>query len=70
MTTLPHGYREVRRVDLMRNRKEAVLINLLALVIAGGVTVLGFVLCPPFIEVTIGIHTVLNMTFLVVGIIV
>ena len=70
MTNLPQGYREVRRVDLMRNRKEAVLINLLALVIAGGVAALGFVLCPPFIEVTIGIHTVLSMTFLIVGIIV
>lgn len=69
MTTLPSGYREVRRVDLMRNRKEAMLVNLLALVITGALAALGFVFCPPFSEVTLGIHTVFNMAFLVIGVI-
>lgn len=69
MTTLPNGYREVRRIDLMRNRKEAVLINLLALVIAGGVTVLGFVLCPPFIEIEIGIHSIVSIIAVAAGIV-
>ncbi|PKM40354.1 MAG: hypothetical protein CVV04_03900 [Firmicutes bacterium HGW-Firmicutes-9] len=70
MTTLPNGYREVRRVDLMRNRKEAILINLLALVIAAGVAALGFVFCPPFFEVEIGIHSIVNMILMMVGIVV
>lgn len=69
MTTLPNGYREVRRVDLMRNRKEAVIVNLLALLITGALVVLGFVLCPPFVEITIGIHTIFNMAFWMIGII-
>jgi hypothetical protein len=69
MTTLPNGYREVRRVDLMRNRKEAILINLLAFVIAGGVGVLGFVLCPPFDEIHVGIQTAIRLLVISVGII-
>ena len=51
MNNLPSGYREVRRVDLMRNRKEALLINLLALVITALVVALGFVLCPPISKI-------------------
>ncbi len=69
MTTLPNGYREVRRVDLMRNRKEAVIVNLLALLITGALAVLGFVFCPPFVEITIGIHTIINMVIWMIGII-
>jgi hypothetical protein len=69
MTTLPNGYREVRRVDLMRNRKEAIIINLLALAIAGVVAVLGFVFCPPFTEVEIGIHSIVGMVLMVGGVI-
>ncbi len=69
MTTLPNGYREVRRVDLMRNRKEAVIVNLLALLITGALAVLGFVFCPPFVEITIGIHTIFNMMIWMIAII-
>jgi len=69
MTTLPNGYREVRRVDLMRNRKEAMLVNLLALVITGVVAVVGFLLCPPFTEVVIGIHTIIDMGLLLAGVV-
>ena len=69
MTTLPNGYREVRRVDLMRNRKEAILINLLSLVIAGGVAALGFAICPPFTEIQIGISTIVHMIASVIGIV-
>jgi hypothetical protein len=69
MTRLPAGYREVRRVDLMRNRKEAVLVNLLALIITGAMVALGFVLCPPFSEMQIGIHTVIGMLLMMLGVI-
>ena len=69
MTTLPNGYHEVRRVDLMRNRKEAILINLLALVVAGVVGVVGFLICPPFSEIQIGIHTVISLIITSVGVI-
>jgi hypothetical protein len=69
MTILPNGYRLVRRVDLMRNRKEAVLVNLIAVVIAGMVTAFGFVVCPPFIEIEIGIHSVIRSILTVAGIV-
>ena len=69
MTTLPRGYREVRRVDLMRNRKESAIVNILALLITGALIALGFVVCPPFVEFRIGIHTIFNMAFLVIGVI-
>lgn len=69
MTRLPEGYREVRRVDLMRNRKEAVLVNVIALAITGAMIALGFVLCPPFSEFRFGIHTVLGIITMLAGII-
>ncbi len=69
MITLPRGYREIRRVDLMRNRKEAMVVNLLALLITGVLAALGFVFCPPFENVRLGIHTVFGMVFLVIGVI-
>ncbi|NLI54685.1 MAG: DUF3267 domain-containing protein [Clostridiales bacterium] len=68
MTGLPKGYREIRRIDLVNNRREALLINLLALLIAGAVTALGFLICPPFSEVEIGIHTILGIVLLLIGI--
>jgi hypothetical protein len=61
MSRLPNGYRQVRRVDLMNNRREAMLVNLLALVIAGAAAALGFALCPPFIEIGIGIHQIIGI---------
>lgn len=67
MTSLPNGYREVRRVDLMRNRREAVLVNLFAFLIAGLVGALGFVFCPPFHEIEIGIHTIVSMIVITIG---
>ena len=70
MTRLPEGYREVRRVDLMRNRKEAVLVNLLALIITGVMIVLGFVICPSFAEFEIGIHTIVGIILMTIGIVV
>jgi len=70
MTTLPAGYREVRRIDLMRNRREALLVNLLALAIMGAAAALGFALCPPFSKVEIGIHTVLGAVLMLAGIVV
>jgi hypothetical protein len=67
MINLPNGYREVRRVDLMYNRKEAILVNLLALLIAGAVAALGFALCPPFTEIRIGIQGIFGMLFMLAG---
>ena len=69
MINLPSGYREVRKVDLMRNRKEAVLVNLLALVITVLMSALGFVLCPPFTEMQIGIHTIVSLIAISAGIV-
>lgn len=70
MTRLPEGYREVRRVDLMRNRKEAVLVNLLALAITGVMIVLGFLICPSFAEFEVGLHTLFGIVLMSVGIVV
>lgn len=70
MTKLPQGYREVRKVDLMRNRKEAFAVNLLALAIMAGVALFGLLICPPFFEIRIGIHTVVGIVFMLLGIIV
>ena len=70
MTRLPQGYREVRRVDLMRNRRHAVRVNLLALFIMGGMTALGFVVCPPFSELEISIHKVLGVLMMLAGILI
>ena len=70
MTRLPQGYREVRRVDLMRNRRQAVRVNLLALMITGGMTALGFVICPPFSELEISIHKVLGVLMMLAGILI
>ena len=69
MTSLPHGYREVRRVDLMRNRRQAVRVNLLALLIMGGMVVLGFLICPPFSELEISIHKFLGAVLMLAGIV-
>ena len=54
----------------MQNRKEAVIVNLLALGIGAAATALGFALSPAFTEVEIGIHTVIELTLLFVGIVV
>ena len=70
MNALPNGYREVRRVDLMRNRKEAVLVNLLALAITGVMIVLGFLICPSFAEFEVGLHTLFGIVLMSVGIVV
>ena len=70
MTRLPEGYREVRRVDVMRNRKEAVLVNLLALAITGVMIVLGFLICPSFAEFEVGLHTLFGIVLMSVGIVV
>lgn len=53
----------------MRNRRQAVLVNLIALAITAFVTVLGFVLCPPFGEIRIGIHTIFGIIATGIGIV-
>lgn len=70
MTRVPEGYREVRRVDLMRNRKEAVLVNLIALIITGAMIALGFVICPSFMEFRFGIDTVFGIIMMFAGIVI
>ena len=47
MNTLPEGYREIRRIDLMNNRREAIAVNLLAVLVMLLLLPLGFVLAPP-----------------------
>jgi hypothetical protein len=69
MTTLPNGYREVRKIDLMRNRRQAFLVNLIALAITIVVVALGFVLCPPVGEFRIGIQTIFGIAATGIGIV-
>lgn len=69
MNDLPEGYREVRRIDLVKNQKEALLINLLALFIAAVMTVLGFLICPPFSKAEIDIHKIIGIALMIVGIV-
>ena len=39
MTTLPAGYREIRKIDLMRNKREALIVNALALGISAAMMI-------------------------------
>jgi hypothetical protein len=70
MTRLPEGYREVRRVDLLQNRREAILVNCIALAIMGVMTALGFLLCPPFSSLELSIEKFLNVVIMLLGIVV
>ena len=47
VTQLPEGYREIKTVDLLNNRKEMLTVNLAALLL-GGVMVLPAALLVPF----------------------
>ncbi|MDD3663601.1 MAG: DUF3267 domain-containing protein [Candidatus Pacebacteria bacterium] len=67
MRRLPEGYREIKRIDLMKNRREAIMVNALAFAIAIGMGVLGFALCPPF-SGSLGIHTILNTLLFLVSV--
>jgi hypothetical protein len=69
MTTLPAGYREVRKIDLMRNKREALIVNVLALGISAAMIVLGFVVGPSFMEFTFSLTSVLLFGVLIVGIV-
>lgn len=64
MKQLPAGYREIKRIDLMSNRKEAILVNVLALGIMAAMAALGFVICPPFSSFVIGLHTLIDIVLL------
>jgi len=68
MRQLPQGYREIKRIDLMSNRKEAILVNILALGILCGMAALGFAICPPFTNLFLGIQTIINTILLLVSI--
>lgn len=69
MTTLPAGYREVRKIDLMRSKREAVIINVLALAITVVMIALGFLLCPSSGSLRVGLGTFLSIGALLVGIV-
>ena len=64
MKQLPAGYREIKRIDLMSNRKEMIWVNVLALGIMCGMIALGFLICPPFTKLLLGLQTILNIILL------
>jgi len=69
MTTLPAGYRAVKKIDLVRNRKEAIIVNMLALAIMIAMIALGFFIGPPVLEYTFGAASLLLLFVLVAGIV-
>lgn len=69
MTTLPAGYREIRKIDLMRNRREALIVNALALGISAAMIVLGFAIGPSVMEFTFSITSVLLVGVFFAGIV-
>lgn len=68
MKQLPAGYREIKRIDLMSNRKEAILVNALALVIVIALAALGIVLSPPFTGIFLSVQTVINTILLLASV--
>ncbi len=68
MTTLPEGYREIKKIDLIRNHTQALRVNLLALLIMGVMVALGFVLSPPFEMIQINIGSIIGILFTLAGI--
>ncbi len=68
MTRLPEGYREIRRINLLKNRRQAALVNLIALMITAAMTALGFALCPPFQGNGVSIHTIIGVVLTLFGI--
>lgn len=70
MTRLPAGYREIRRVDLLQNRREAVLVNGIALAIMAVMVAVGFLICPPFSELELSFSKFLNVVLMLAGIVV
>ncbi len=70
MTTLPEGYREIRKIDLMRNKREAVIVNVLSFGITLLMLALGFFICPPFTSFSFGVNSLVTMLLLVASIVV
>ncbi len=68
MRQLPEGYREIKRIDLMSNRKEAILVNILALGIMFGMAAFGFAICPPFTGFLLGVQTIINTILLLASV--
>ncbi len=68
MKHLPEGYREIKKIDLMSNRKEMILINILALGILCGMVALGFAICPPFSKLLLGVQTIINIILLLASV--
>lgn len=70
MTTLPDGYRQIRKIDLMRNRREAVIVNVLAFAITLFMLALGFIICPPFTSFAFGVGSLLTAILMVACVVV
>ena len=68
MKRLPEGYREIKKIDLMSNRKEMIWINVLALGILCGMLALGFAICPPFSKLLLGVQSIINTILLLASI--
>lgn len=69
MTTLPEGYRQIRKIDLMRNRREAVIVNVIAFAITLLMVATGFIVCPPFTDFSIGIESLLTIILLAASVV-
>jgi len=70
MTTLPEGYRQIRKIDLMRNKREAVVVNVLAFAITLLMIAFGFIICPPFTNFSFGISSLLTVILMVACVVV
>jgi hypothetical protein len=60
MRQLPAGYHEVKKIDLMSNRKEAIWVNTLAILINGRYDALGSCSVRRSRLFAIGFHTIIN----------
>jgi hypothetical protein len=69
MTKLPEGYRQIRKIDLMRNKKEAIIVNALAFAVMLVMIALGFFICPPLTELVLNVDKLISTALLIVGIV-
>lgn len=69
MNTLPEGYRVLRSIDLIRNKREAVAVNLLSIAIMLALIVLGFLIDPQPSRDAIQLPRVVPMLLLLLGIV-
>ena len=69
MNTLPEGYRALRSIDLVHNKREAVAVNLLSIAITLVLIVLGFLIDPRSSGDAIQFPRIVPMLLLLLGIV-